>query len=40
MTGKTNRFFTIVGVLFPMDKMVGKDFEKGLAQLKAAAEQR
>ncbi|MDH6288801.1 SRPBCC family protein [Rhodococcus sp. NM-2] len=40
MTGKTNRFFKIVGVLFPMDKMVGKDFEKGLAQLKAAAEQR
>ena len=40
MTGKNNLFFRIVGVVFPMDKMVGKDFEKGLAQLKAAAEQR
>ncbi|QSE83477.1 SRPBCC family protein [Rhodococcus koreensis] len=40
MTGKNNFFFRIVGVVFPMDKMVGKDFEKGLAQLKAAAEQR
>ena len=40
MTDKNNLFFRIVGVVFPMDKMVGKDFEKGLAQLKAAAEQR
>ena len=40
MTGRNNLFFRIVGVVFPMDKMVGKDFEKGLAQLKAAAEQR
>ncbi|MGV9861899.1 SRPBCC family protein [Rhodococcus koreensis] len=40
MTGRNNLFFRIVGVVFPMDKMVGKDFEKGLAQLKATAEQR
>lgn len=40
MAGRNNHFFRIVGVVFPMDKIVGKDFEKGLAQLKAAAEQR
>lgn len=28
----------IVGALFPLDKFVGKDFEKGLAQLKATVE--
>lgn len=28
----------VFAVLFPLDKVVGKDFEKGLAQLKAAAE--
>lgn len=39
MTGKKNIFFKLFGFVFSMDKMVGKDFEKGLAQLKAAAEQ-
>ncbi|MFE4502853.1 SRPBCC family protein [Rhodococcus sp. NPDC056743] len=38
MTGKKNFFFKIFGFIFSMDKMVGKDFEKGLAQLKAEAE--
>ena len=38
MTGKKNFFFKAFGFIFSMDKMVGKDFEKGLAQLKAAAE--
>jgi len=28
----------VMGVFFNMDKMIGKDFEQGLAQLKAAAE--
>ncbi len=28
----------LVGRLVPMDRLVGKDFEKGLARLKAAAE--
>ena len=38
MTGKNNRFFKHLGAFFSMDKMVGKDFEKGLAKLKALAE--
>ncbi|MDI9917330.1 SRPBCC family protein [Rhodococcus sp. IEGM 1379] len=38
MTGKKNFFFKAFGFIFSMDKMVGKDFEKGLAQLKAVAE--
>lgn len=38
MTGKKNLFFKIFGFIFSMDKLVGKDFEKGLSQLKAAAE--
>ena len=28
----------VMGVFFSMDKMIGKDFEKGLVQLKAVAE--
>ena len=28
----------LVGKVMPMDKLVGKDFERGLAQLKSAAE--
>ncbi|MFC9557071.1 SRPBCC family protein [Rhodococcus sp. NPDC056960] len=40
MTGKNNRFFKLLGAFFSMDKMVGKDFEKGLARLKATAEER
>ncbi|MGL4306594.1 MAG: SRPBCC family protein [Mycobacteriaceae bacterium] len=38
MTGKKNLFFKLFGFVLSMDKMVGKDFEKGLQQLKAAAE--
>ncbi|MFE3192123.1 SRPBCC family protein [Nocardia sp. NPDC059240] len=38
MTGQQNGIMAIVGKLMPMDRLVGKDFEKGLAQLKAAAE--
>ena len=38
MTGKSNLFFRLVGKVYSMDKMVGKDFEKGLAQLKVEAE--
>lgn len=38
MTGTQNGPMAIIGKLFPMDRLVGKDFEKGLAQLKAAAE--
>ncbi|MBL1075657.1 SRPBCC family protein [Nocardia sp. 2] len=38
MTGQQTGFMGLIGKLIPMDKMVGKDFEKGLAQLKAAAE--
>ena len=38
MRGTTTGVFGVVSRFFPMDKMVGKDFEKGLAKLKAAAE--
>ncbi|MFE3292245.1 hypothetical protein [Rhodococcus sp. NPDC059234] len=40
MTGKKTWFFKVFGFVFSMDKMVGKDFEKGLAKLEAAAEAR
>ncbi len=38
MTGKNNFFFKVFGLLMNCDNMVGKDFEKGLASLKAVAE--
>ncbi|MDJ0392288.1 SRPBCC family protein [Rhodococcus sp. G-MC3] len=38
MTGQNNLLFRLVGKVFSMDKVVGKDFEKGLAQLKTEAE--
>ena len=38
MSGTTTGLFGVVSRIFSMDKMVGKDFEKGLAKLKAAAE--
>lgn len=39
MSGTSTGVFGLVSKVFPvMDKMVGKDFEKGLAKLKAAAE--
>jgi len=38
MTGKCNFMSKAFGLFMNMDKMVGGDFEKGLAQMKAAAE--
>lgn len=38
MTGTTKGLWSLVSQVFPMDKVVGKDFEKGLARLKQAAE--
>jgi len=38
MIGKKNFVFKAFGLFMSMDKMVGKDFEKGLAQLKAIVE--
>ena len=38
MTGKNNLFFKVFGLFMDCDTMVGKDFEKGLAGLKSAAE--
>ncbi|OZC97624.1 transcriptional regulator [Rhodococcus sp. 06-235-1A] len=40
MSGKQNKLFSLIGTVFPvMDKLVGSDFEKGLRQLAAVAEQ-
>jgi uncharacterized protein YndB with AHSA1/START domain len=38
MSGKCNFISKAFGLLVDCDKMIGKDFEKGLAQLKAIAE--
>jgi hypothetical protein len=38
MTGETPYLAKIVHVLIPMEKMVGRDFEDGLANMKAIAE--
>lgn len=38
MEGEQKGFWGLVGRFMNMDKLVGKDFERGLAQLKAAAE--
>jgi len=38
MTGTSNLTFKIMGMFMSMDKMVGRDFEKGLAAMKAEAE--
>ncbi len=40
MTGEQRGLSALVGKVMPMDKLVGKDFERGLAQLKSAAEAR
>lgn len=40
MTGETTGLFSLLGRIVPMDRFVGKDFEKGLAALKARAENR
>lgn len=38
MHGTPTGFWGLVSRLMPMDKLVGKDFDKGLARLKAVAE--
>jgi hypothetical protein len=38
MSGTTRGFAALFSRFFSMDRMVGKDFEKGLARMKAAAE--
>jgi hypothetical protein len=38
MSGEKNFFAKAFGLVMDMDKMVGGDFEKGLAGMKAAAE--
>jgi hypothetical protein len=38
MAGKNNFMGKAVGLFMNMDKMVGGDFEKGLASLKAVTE--
>jgi uncharacterized protein YndB with AHSA1/START domain len=38
MTGPKTLMTRVMGIFTSMDKMVGKDFEKGLARLKAVAE--
>jgi hypothetical protein len=40
MSGKNTFFNKLFQTFFSMDKMVGKDFEKGLATLKALVEQK
>ena len=38
MTGEQKGLMAVLGKVMPMDRMVGKDFERGLARLKAVAE--
>lgn len=38
MSGKNPYIAKLMGLVFNMDKMIGKDFETGLANMKAAAE--
>ena len=38
MTGEQKGLAALFGKIFSMDRLVGKDFEKGLAQLRASAE--
>jgi hypothetical protein len=38
MTGEQKGLWGVLGKVVPMDRLIGKDFEKGLAGLKAAAE--
>ena len=39
MSGKAPFITKLIGIFMPMDKMIGPDFESGLAGLKALAEQ-
>ena len=38
MSGTQKGIWKLIGRIYPMDKLVGKDFDKGLARLKTAAE--
>jgi carbon monoxide dehydrogenase subunit G len=38
MRGEQKGLMALLGKVMPMDKLVGKDFERGLARLKTAAE--
>ena len=38
MSGEHNFITKVVGLLFNMDRMIGGEFDKGLADLKAIAE--
>jgi hypothetical protein len=38
MTGTNKGAAAVFAKLFSMDRMIGKDFEKGLGRMKAAAE--
>jgi hypothetical protein len=38
MTGKKTLMTKVIGIFKPMDKLVGPDFEKGLARLRAKTE--
>ena len=38
MSGEQKGVWGVIGRVYPMDKLVGKDFEKGLAKLKSVAE--
>lgn len=38
MEGQQNALMGLMGRVYSMDKMIGPDFEKGLARLKAAGE--
>ena len=40
MTGRQNGLMAVLGKVMPMDRIAGRDFEKGLAQLKLRAENR
>lgn len=40
MSGVQTGLMALIGKVVPMDKFVGKDFEKGLSRLKVAAEER
>ena len=39
MYGPSSYMAKLMGIIFDMDKMVGKDFESGLAKMKSAIEQ-
>ncbi len=39
MSGEQQGVMSLLGKVYPMDRMIGPDFEKGLARLKAVAEE-